>query len=94
MAVEFRDGTDFRKWITRIGAPERANIDRRLALLREEGLALGLPNVRRIDASLWELRSGRYRLYFTLEEPNTAVFVAYGNKDTQQRDIRRARERT
>lgn len=93
MEVEFLDIGEFRKWVRRLGAAELANIDRRLALLREHGLALGMPNVRRLDAVVWELRSGKHRLYFTVEAEGVAMFLTCGDKDTQQRDIRRAQER-
>ncbi len=93
MEVEFHDLNEFLKWARRVGKVDMSNIDRRLALLREHGVALGMPNVRRIDAAVWELRSGKYRLYFVLESEEVAVVLTYGDKDTQQRDIRRAQER-
>ena len=92
MELEFLDQRAFQKWSKRLGKPEWADIARRLDLLQAEGLALGMPNVRRLDAGLWELRSGKHRLYFTVEQ-DVAVFLAFGDKDSQQRDIRLAKER-
>lgn len=48
-----------------------------------------MPTVKRIDSDVSEVRSGKYRLYFTIVDDD-AMFVAYGEKDTQQRDIERA----
>jgi len=92
MKVEFLDSRAFQKWRQRLGRPERSDILRRLDLLHEHGLALGMPNVRRLDAGLWELRSGKHRLNFTVDD-DAAVFLAFGDKDSQQRDIRLAKER-
>lgn len=92
MEIEFLDPRSFMKWSKRLGRPAWSDIARRLDLLREEGLALGMPNVRRLDTAMWELRSGKYRLYFTVNS-DTAVVVAFGDKGSQQRDIRLAKER-
>ncbi len=64
-----------------------------LQLLEQLGPELRMPAVRRIDFDLHELRSGKYRLYFTWSSDGP-LFVAYGEKDTQQRDIARARRRS
>lgn len=61
-------------------------------MLEQHGVAIGMPMVRRLDIDLWELRVGKHRLYFSVEQ-NTALFHAYGDKDSQRRDIERARER-
>jgi phage-related protein len=71
---------------------EFAKIARRLKLLWQLGRALEMPTVRRIDNGVSEIRSGKYRLYFTIIY-DQAVFVAHGEKDTQQRDIERAQRR-
>ncbi|MCB0879047.1 MAG: type II toxin-antitoxin system RelE/ParE family toxin [Thermoleophilia bacterium] len=92
MEIEFLDPRAFQKWRQRLGRPERSDILRRLELLQAHGVALGMPNVRRLDAGLWELRSGKHRLYFTVDV-DAAVFLAFGDKDSQQRDIRLAKER-
>lgn len=56
------------------------------------GVAVGMPLVRQLDTWLWELRIGKYRMYFSVEE-NVAQFYVYGDKDSQRRDIRLARKR-
>ncbi len=51
-----------------------------------------MPHVRRLGDDLCELRADKHRLYFVVVD-DTAKFLAYGEKDTQQRDINRARRR-
>ncbi len=92
MEIEFLDPGSLQKWRAKLGRPERADIARRFDLLAAEGLALGMPNVRRLGDGLWELRSGKYRLYFAVED-DVAIFAVFGDKGSQQRDIRLAKER-
>lgn len=92
MEIEFLDPRAFQKWSRRLSRPHWSDIARRLDLLRAEGLSLGMPNVRRLEPDLWELRSGKHRLYFTVDGA-VAVFLVFGDKDSQERDIRLAKER-
>lgn len=87
---------EYRKWRARLGPADVAHVRRRVAQLAEQGVEIGLPNVRQLSQALWELRIPTgVRLYFTIDE-DLVVFVKYGNKDTQTRDIeiatRRAQE--
>ena len=78
---------EYRKWRNRLGPETVGHIRRRLDLLARHGTHLGLPNVRRLSFDLWELRSPTgHRLYFTLHDEQ-AIFIRYGDKDTQPRDI-------
>lgn len=92
MEIRHRDSNEFAKWARSIEHREFAKVARRLKLLGQLGRALEMPTVRRIDNVISEVRSGKYRLYFTIVH-DRAVFVAYGEKDTQQRDIERAQRR-
>ena len=92
MRVRHRDDGEYEKWVKSIEQREFSKVARRLLLLSDLGRLLGMPTVRRIDGEVSEVRSGKYRLYFTLTE-SEAIFLAYGEKDTQQRDIERARQR-
>jgi hypothetical protein len=79
--------SEYAKWFRRRSSQDKSAVMRRLDLLSEHGLQIGLPNVRRINLFLWELRTpGGLRLYFTIDR-DAAIFLAYGNKDSQQRDI-------
>ena len=93
MEIRHRDDDEYRKWVASIDRKAFGKIARRLGLLTQLGRDLGMPNVRRIDADISELRSGIYRMYFVVGSDDIATFVAYGNKDTQDRDIDRAQRR-
>lgn len=84
---------EFSKWFGRLSAVDRARTARRIELVKTRGIRVGLPHVRRINNVIWELRipSG-LRLYFTADS-DLAVFVKYGNKGTQRRDITAATRR-
>jgi hypothetical protein len=87
LKVTHRNPKEFKKWYLLRGTDDRAAIARKLSFLRAHGLDLGLPTIRRINLLLWELRipSG-LRLYFVVG-PDEAIFLKYGNKDSQRRDI-------
>jgi len=90
--MEVKHHPDFVKWVRRLGDQDRAQISRKLRMLQDHGIAIGMPLVRRLYADLWELRVGKHRLYFGVED-DTAVFHVYGDKDSQRRDIEQARGR-
>lgn len=56
------------------------------------GAIVGMPTVRSIDRHLHEIRVGGWRVYFT-QRAGSLVVLCGGSKDTQQRDIARARRR-
>lgn len=84
--------TEWTKWFGRITPVTRGLIQRKIDRLLVHGLALGMPLVRQLTAELYELRVDKYRLYFTVGD-DTVWFLAYGDKDSQRRDIQRAQER-
>jgi len=94
------DITEFAKWSRRIDSATRALVDRKIDYLAFLGDDASMPLVRRLGGELHELRVGKYRLYFTFAQMDIdgqiergMLFVAYGEKDTQRRDIARARGR-
>ena len=93
MEIVHLDERRFRTWRARLGPDAQRHVERRLKLLGEHEVGLGMPNVRRLFGGAWELRihSG-LRMYFGVVE-GTIVLVEYGTKDTQQRDIQRAMRR-
>jgi mRNA-degrading endonuclease RelE of RelBE toxin-antitoxin system len=90
--VDVRHHPEFVKWARRLGDQERAQVARKLRMLEQHGVGVGMPLVRRLDSDLWELRVGKHRLYFSVDH-DTAVFHVYGDKGSQRRDIDKARER-
>lgn len=96
-AVDIRhlDESEFAKWFRHLGAVEQAKATWELDLLMAAGAALGMPHVRDLGGGLRELRvrAGQQpRMYFVITG-GVAVFLTYGRKDTQERDMRRARGR-
>lgn len=83
---------EWTKWFRRIDVTMRGRIQRKIDRLLAHGPVLGMPLIRQLSADLYELRVDKYRLYFTVGE-NTIWFLAYGDKDSQRRDIQRAQER-
>lgn len=83
---------EWSKWLDRLSPQMRALLGRKIRRLLEHGVSLGMPLVRQLTADIYELRVDKYRLYFTVGE-GTVWFLAYGDKDSQQRDIRKAQER-
>lgn len=92
MEIGFHDEHEFDKWLTALAPEPRDLVLAKLLLLREHGIAIGMPLVRRITAGLHELRVGGNRVYFT-QVGGTIHVLTQGRKDTQARDIERARRR-
>ncbi len=93
MDVTFHDAGEFEKWLRRL---DRHAADRVAAKLRYAaklgGPALGMPLVRPLGDGLHEVRVSTYRVYFVVRADAMHVLTC-GNKDTQARDIERARRR-
>lgn len=90
--VLHHDPREFERWMSRLSPIDRTRIAKKVHLLMYAGANLTMPNVRRLGNGLCELRVDKFRLYFTIEV-DTARLLSYGSKDTQQRDIARARKR-
>jgi hypothetical protein len=90
--VRWHDEREAQKWLARMSPASRARIHAKIERLQTYGTSLGMPLVRRLSSELYELRVDSHRLYFTFGE-DSIWFLAHGNKDSQQRDIRRAQER-
>lgn len=91
--TKLADPARYDKWTKRIDAQIVARIVQKVRLLKAHGLDWGEGHVRRIEGNLYELKVSKYRLYFRYEG-TTARFVDFGEKDTQGRDIQRAKGRT
>lgn len=92
VVISHHDFREYERWLARRSPIDRARILDKVLMLALVGPDLGLPNVRRLGGGLCELRIDKFRLYFVIES-DTARLLAYGSKDTQQRDIARARRR-
>ena len=92
--VEHRNPNEYRKGFARLSPDAQAFVAAEVELLAVRW-PVGMPRVRDLRGGLCELRIsgfGGLRLYFEVAE-DVIAFVTYGRKDTQQRDIDRARRR-
>ena len=92
--VEIRQTEVYARWFTRLRDREaRVRIDNRI-----RRLSLGNPgDVRPVGEGVSEIRidyGPGYRVYFVQRGDALVVLLAGGNKDSQERDIRRALELT
>ncbi|MBC7460143.1 MAG: type II toxin-antitoxin system RelE/ParE family toxin [Thermoleophilia bacterium] len=96
MDIEFLDTAEYVKWMRGLGAAEQSKVASQLELLAARGEELRLPHVRWLGRGLFELRvviGQQPRLYFHRVGGDLVVMLTFGRKDTQQRDIARARRR-
>jgi putative addiction module killer protein len=84
------------RWLSERTPTEKAALARRLRLLEALGNQLGMPNVKNLGAGLFELREMGFgfRIYFYFSKENQRIIITLvgGNKSSQSRDIKRARE--
>lgn len=59
-------------------------IRRSIEDLSRMGLALGMPNIRRIDEDIWELRPQRYRIFFFGINGDSFVLLHHYCKKTEK----------
>jgi putative addiction module killer protein len=93
MRIEFHDGSEYRKWLRSIGDDAAGRVAGKVEFVASlGGIRVGLPLVRSLGHGLFELRVSIYRVYFTQTGPALLILTT-GVKDTQVRDIARARRR-
>lgn len=92
MEIEHRSSAEYQKWMRKLSPRDGSRVADKLLLLSMTGTNLTMPHVRRLGEGLCELRVDKYRLYFVVDD-DCASFLTYGEKDTQMRDIERARKR-
>jgi phage-related protein len=81
-------------YIDGLPARERAAIVRDIELLREFGVALGMPTARHIEGSLWELRPGPHRVFYLIVTGRRCILLCGYRKRGDKapaREIARAR---
>lgn len=93
LEVVFHDEREFERWLRRTGGVNPGRIAGKVALVATQGGAIvGTPTVRSIGNGLHEIRVGVWRVYFVRRDGSLVILCA-GSKDTQHRDIARARRR-
>jgi putative addiction module killer protein len=92
MEVVITNPREWKRWTSRLSSSARADVARKLLAVAAQW-PLGMPLVRDLNDGLHEVRcGGGIRVYLTQVGHALHVLTA-GHKDTQQRDIERARRR-
>ncbi len=84
------------EFIDRLGAADRAKIDRCLELLAELGTRIQAPHAKHLEDALWELRPTPHRLIYFAHTGRVFVILHAFTKKTQKtprREIGIARRR-
>jgi putative addiction module killer protein len=96
MEITFHDKREFQRWFHRLAANDQARVITSINDLQNAARPLPMPHGRNLGSGLHELRpsSGRatQRLYYAVHGQQVILLCA-GRKDTQDRDIDRARRR-
>lgn len=94
--IIFHDEGEFDRWFGRLGPTDKVRVLQAIDKLQVSATPIGMPHGRRLSRNIWELRpqSGRssLRIYYGVSG-GMAHLLAFGTKDTQRRDIDRARGR-
>jgi len=82
-------------WLDERNTHQLKAIAKELKLLQLCGNTLRLPHSKALGESLFELRerSYGYRIYYTYSRSQNIILLEAGNKSTQRKDIKIARER-
>ena len=82
-------------WFDQLTREQFKSLAKELKLLELCGNTLRLPHSRSLGKGLFELRERRYgcRAYYGFYVVHVIVLLAVGNKATQKKDIKTARER-
>ena len=83
------------KWLDSLTEEQLRSVAKELRMLEKSGNNLKLPHSRALGKSLFELRERRfgYRMYYTFQDRYLIILLAAGDKTSQEKDIRIARER-
>jgi putative addiction module killer protein len=83
------------KWFDNLSAEELKSVSKEVKMLAVAGNDLRLRHSRALGGGLFELRERRFnfRIYYCFAEEDTIFLLAAGNKQSQTKDIKLARER-
>jgi putative addiction module killer protein len=83
------------KWLLELSKEQFKAIAKELRILKELGNELRLPHSKSLGEGLFELRERRYgyRIYYGFSGKKLIILLAAGDKTSQERDIKIARER-
>jgi putative addiction module killer protein len=83
------------KWIDTLTKEQLSSVAKELKILELTGNELKLPHSKALGGGLFELRERRfgYRIYYCFHGKQLVILLAAGDKKSQERDIKIARER-
>jgi len=87
--------SDIEEWLDALSKDQLKSVARELLLLESCGNQLRLPHSRSLKKGLFELRDrqNNFRIYYTFLPKNIIMLLNAGNKKTQDKDIKIARQR-
>ncbi len=89
------DTTPLEVWLDHRTPEQLKGLAKEIALLEQCGNLLRLPHSKSLGQGLFELRERMYgyRIYYAFSQNQSIVLLHAGDKTTQKRDIRIARDR-
>ena len=83
------------RWLNKLPEDQLEAVTIELLMLEEVGNELTLPHSKALGKGLFELRERRFglRIYYCFQRNKIIIVLAAGNKRTQDKDIKIARER-
>ena len=83
------------KWLLNLPKDQFKSLTKEIKMLEEIGNELKLPHSKALGKGLFELRERRYglRIYYSFHDVQLIILLATGNKTSQEKDIKIARER-
>jgi len=93
--VRSNDEGAVEEWLDSLDEDQFKSVAKELKMLEICGNTLRLPHSRSLGEGLFELRERKYglRIYYGYQQQRVIILLAAGNKKTQERDIRIARQR-
>lgn len=84
-----------KKWLDKLTKEQFKAIAKELEILSQLGNELKLPHSKSLGEGIFELRERRYgyRIYYCFYGKRVIILLAAGDKTSQKRDIKIARER-
>lgn len=92
---EGKNKNPIEKWFDKLTKDQLKSVAKELKMLEEVGNELRLPHSKALGEGLFELRERRhgYRIYYGFKGKCLIIVLAAGDKASQERDIKIARER-
>lgn len=83
------------KWLDKLTSEQLKSVAKEIRMLELLGNKLKLPHSKSLGKGLFELRERRfgYRVYYCFEQESIVILLAAGDKKSQEKDIKVARER-